>query len=47
MKINSIYDEKFAKFGKIINYPFTKTLEILKQKNAQLIGLCIAQVTKN
>lgn len=32
MKINSIYDGKFAKFGKIINYPFTKTLEILKTK---------------
>lgn len=32
MKINSIYDEEFAKFGKIINYPFTKTLEILKTK---------------
>ena len=32
MKINSIYDKTFAKYGKIINYPFIETLAILKTK---------------
>lgn len=32
MKIQSIYDESFKKYGKIIDYPFNKTLEILKAK---------------
>lgn len=32
MKIQSIYDESFKKYGKIIDYPFNKTLEILKTK---------------
>lgn len=32
MKLNTVFDENFKKYGRVIDYPFTKTLELLKTK---------------